>query len=312
MSAAGANGRVERQMDNPYYAWSPISTRPRLSWPDEAPVALCVLLSLEHLEWFPPRGSFIPPSSVGYGPYPELFQLTGVSKYEYGNRVGVFRVLEILDRLGIRATVAIDSALAAANPFLAEACVSRGCEIVAHGRAYSRMITAEMAEDDERAYIRSTLDELEQATGRRAAGWVGADYGESPATVRLLAELGLRYVSDWANDEQPYPMSVPTGEITALPVAIDLDDVFTHRIRHVAIERWSRMVVEAYARLEADGRANGRVLVLHVHPWLIGQPFRIRYLDEALTAIVERGSAWVATGSEIIDWYTAQRLGEPA
>jgi hypothetical protein len=71
------------------------------------------------------------------------------------------------------------------------------------------------------------------------------------------------------------------------------------------------MVVEAYARLEADGRASGRVLVLHVHPWLIGQPFRIRYLDEALTAIVERDSAWVATGSEIVDWHAAQR-GEPA
>jgi peptidoglycan/xylan/chitin deacetylase (PgdA/CDA1 family) len=289
-----------------------MATRPRLVWPDGAPVALCVLLSLEHLEWFPPPGAFIPPSSVGYGPYPGHFQLTGVSKYEYGNRVGIFRVMETLDRLGIRATVAIDSLLALSNPFLVEACVSRGWEIAAHGRAYSRMITADLPEDDERAHIQGALAELERATGRRAAGWVGADYGESPATVRLLAEAGLRYVSDWANDEQPYPMSVPAGELTALPVAIDLDDVFTHRIRHIPIDRWSRMVAEAYVRLEADGRANGRLLVLHVHPWLIGQPFRIRYLDEALTTIVERGTAWVATGTEIVDWYAAQGLGGTA
>jgi peptidoglycan/xylan/chitin deacetylase (PgdA/CDA1 family) len=297
-------------MDNPYYEWSPIATRARLSWPNGASVALCVLVSLEHLEWRPPHGSFIPPGSVGYGPYPRQFQLTGVSKYEYGNRVGVFRVMDVLDKHGIRATAAIDSALALANPFLTEACLARKWEIAGHGRAYSQMITADMDEGAERAYIGETLQELEEATGRRAAGWVGADYGESAATVRLLADFGLRYVCDWANDEQPYAMSVPGGEIVALPVAIDLDDVFTHRMRRIRIDRWARMVVEAFERLEQDGRENGRVLVLHVHPWLIGQPFRIRYLDEALAAILERGSVWLATGSEIIDWYAAH--AEPA
>lgn len=290
-------------MDNPYSTWSPITTRPRLTWPDGASVALCVLVSLEHLEWFPAEGSFIPPSAVGYGPYPRLFQLTGVSKFEYGNRVGVFRVMDVLEKHGIRATAAIDSRLALANPFLTRACLSREWEIVAHGRAYSQMITAELDERDERAYIEQTIEELELATGRRPAGWVGADYGESANTVRILAELGLRYVCDWANDEQPYRMTVPSGEMTALPVAIDLDDVFSHRIRRLRIRRWARMVVEACAQLGRDGRESGRVLVLHVHPYLIGHPFRIRYLDEALGTILERDSVWPATGSEIVDWY---------
>jgi peptidoglycan/xylan/chitin deacetylase (PgdA/CDA1 family) len=299
--------REARKMDNPYYEWSPMSERPRLAWPGDAAVALCVIVSLERLELLPPEGSFVPPSAVGYGPYPRAFQLTGVARREYGNRVGVFRVMEILDRYGIKATVAIDGQLALANPFLVHECLHRGWEVIGHGVAYSRMITSEMDEREEREHIRQSLDAVEQATGRRPLGWVGADYGESERTVALLAELGVRYVCDWANDEQPYRMNVPEGSMVSLPVSGDLDDVYTHKVRQVPIHRWSRMVQEAFRRLEQDGRTSGRLLNLNLHPYLIGQPFRSKYLDEALGAIAASDSVWSATGSEIVDWYEGGR-----
>lgn len=295
--------RQAGKMDNPYTAWSPITKRPTLRWPGGASVALCVLVSLESLEWFPPPGSVVPPSAVRYGPYPKTFQISGVSKVEYGNRVGVFRVMELLEKYGIRATVAIDGQLALANRFLVQRCQELDWEFIGHGVAYSQMITSAMDEPQERDFIGRALDAVAQATGRRPIGWVGADYGESERTVRLLADLGVRYVCDWANDEQPYPMTVPTGSMVALPVAADLDDVFAHRVRQVPIGRWSRMVRESYLRLAQDGQTTGRVLVLHLHPYLIGQPFRTKYLDEALGGIMEDGSVWAATGGEIVKWY---------
>ena len=290
-------------MDNPYYDWSPLVARPPLRWPNDARVALCVIVSLEHLEWVPPSAAVVPPSAVYGGPYPNVFDSPDVSLHEYGNRVGVFRVMEALDECGIRATVAMDGTLTTLAPFLVRECLRRDWEFMGHGIAFSRMITERMAEEEEREHIRRSLAALDQATGVAAVGWVGADYGESTRTVRLLAESGVRYVCDWPNDEQPYRMTVPNGEMVGLPVAVELDEVFAHRGRFIPASRWAQMVIEAFDRLHEDGAASGRLLVLNLHPWIIGQPFRIKYLKQALSHIVRRTGVWTATGNEIVDWY---------
>ena len=173
------------------------------------------------------------------------------------------------------------------------------------------MITAAMDEADERAQIASALEIMEKTAGRRPCGWLGADYGESAHTVALLAEMGVRYVCDWVNDEQPYRMTVPAGRMVALPVSAELDDVLIHRVRQVPIRGWSRAVVEAHRRLARDGESTGRLLVLNLHPFLIGQPFRIGHLDDALETIIASGSVWTATGSEIVDWYLGEAATEP-
>jgi allantoinase len=305
MTRVEGTPREAGRMDNPYTDWSPIVTRRRLRWPDDAPVALCVVVHLETMELFPPPGSVPPPTAVGYGPYPGAFQLSRVAAHEYGNRVGIFRVMRVLDRYGIPATVAIDAQLARSNPFLVDQCASRDWEFIGHGIAFNRMIHAGMGRDEERDFIAESLGAVEEATGSRPAGWVGAGFGESEHTVALLAEQGVRYVCDWANDEQPYRMKVPTGSMVALPAAIDLDPLYTNGTRSVPIQRWARMVVEGFERLSADGRSNGRVLVLHLAPYLIGQPFRFKHLDAAMRAVAE-GPVWKARGGEIVDWFTTQ------
>jgi len=294
--------------DNPYVEWSPLPSRPPLRWPDGARVALCVIVSLEHVEWVPPAGAVVPPSTSlnTWGPYPRHFDPHEISHHEYGNRVGVFRVMEVLDRFGIRATVAFDSALAERTPFLVEQCRRRGWEFAGHGIAFSRMLNERMPEPEERAYLQASLDRLEQACGQRPQGWLGADYGESSRTVALLAELGVRYVCDWPNDEQPYRMRVPRGEIVSLPVAIELDEVFTHRLRGIPIHRWAQLVCDSFDGLYHDGAQSGRLLCLNLHPYLIGQPFRIRHLEHALHHITRRAAVWTATAAEIVDWYAAE------
>ena len=165
------------------------------------------------------------------------------------------------------------------------------------------MITGNMTEQQERDYIRESLDALTRATGEAPVGWMGPEYGESERTPRLLGEAGIRYVCDWANDEQPYPLKVPSGEIFALPVMLELDDVIAMAHRKVTVDRYATMLRESFDGMYDDGSDNGRALVLSLHPWLIGQPFRIGFLDEALGHMLRRQGVWAASGAEVVDWY---------
>lgn len=290
-------------MDNPYYDWSPLPKRAALRWPGGARVAVCVIVSLEQIEWLPGPETAIPPSVVRFGPYPRVLDVHDLSVHEYGNRVGVFRVLDVLDRNGVRATAAVDAALARDNPYVVERCRERGYEFIAHGLSASRAITEAMGEDAERAYIAETLEAVAAATGEQPRGWLSPDYMESTRTVRLLAEAGLRYVCDWPNDEQPYRIKVPEGEMLSLPVTHDADDVVSIRSRGLPASAWRRIVTESFDRLHEDGAEAGRLLVFNVHPYVMGQPFRIRYLDRALRHILDRDGVWTATAGEIVDWY---------
>jgi peptidoglycan/xylan/chitin deacetylase (PgdA/CDA1 family) len=160
-----------------------------------------------------------------------------------------------------------------------------------------------MTEQDERAEIRTSLDALTRATGTAPLGWLGPEYGESTRTPELLAQAGIRYVCDWVNDEQPYPLNTSQGDLLALPITLPVDDVNALWDRRVPIQRYVEMLKESFDTLYHNGAANGRLLILNLHPWLIGQPFRVRYLRAALDYITRRQGVWVATGGEITEWY---------
>ena len=291
-------------MDHDHFDWSPLNaTRPRLRWPNNARVALCVIVTLEHAEWKRPPGSFQVANlagGYGWGPFPDV---TAWSHREYGHRVGVFRVLDVLKRHGITPTVAMDALTAQHYPYLVRHCLSRGCEIIAHGISVNRMITSEMSEPEEREYIRASIEAVAEATGKQPAGWLGPESGESQRTPRLLAEAGVRYVCDWANDEQPYRMKVAQGELLALPVSFPLDDVNALWERHIDIDRYGAMIAETFDTLYLEGADNARLLVLNLHPFLIGQPFRIAALDSALAHIGKHDALWKATGAQIVEHY---------
>jgi peptidoglycan/xylan/chitin deacetylase (PgdA/CDA1 family) len=290
-------------MDHEHYTWSPISRRGVLRWPDQARVALCVLITLEHTEWQPPEGSFQSvPGAAGMlsRPYPDYARLT---HQEYGPRVGIFRVLDVLARYGMPPTVAMDALTAEHYPYLVHHGLQRGCEIIGHGMAASRMITSKMSEQAERDYIHAAVATLTRATGKAPLGWFSPEYGESPRTPALLAQAGIQYVCDWVNDEQPYRLTTPQGELFALPILLELDDVHAMWERRVPVDRYATLLTDSFDVLYRDGAKNGRVLVLHLHPWLIGQPFRIGFLDQALGAIMRRQGVWAASGATVIDWY---------
>jgi hypothetical protein len=119
----------------------------------------------------------------------------------------------------------------------------------------------------------------------------------------LLAQAGIRYVCDWTNDEQPYRMQTTQGELRALPILLELDDLHAMWERRVTVDRYGALLTESFDVLYRDGAQNGRLLVLNLHPWLSGQPFRIGFLDAALGTIMRRQGVWAATGAAIVDWY---------
>ena len=295
---------LSRGMDHGHYDWSPLNThRPALAWPERARVALCVIVNLEHMEWSRPPGAYqVPNLAGGYGPGP-FPDVTAWSHREYGHRVGIFRVLQALDAHGVKPTIAMDALTAEHYPFLVRHCQSRGDEIIGHGISVNRMITSRMSQDEEREYIRASVESLTRAFGRAPRGWLGPEYGESTRTPGLLAQAGIRYVCDWVNDEQPYWMTVSQGELCALPISLPLDDVNALWDRRIDIDRYGTMIKETFDVLYREGTETGKLLVLHVHPWLIGQPFRIGCLEDALSHITRREGVWAATGSAIVDWY---------
>ena len=295
-------------MDHEHYEWSPINRRGTLRWPEGARIALCVVVTLEKMEWEAPPNSFTVslPGGIADRPFPDYAR---VSHREYGHRVGIFRVLDVLKKHGIRATVAMDAMTAEANPYLVEHCLQRGAEIIGHGISVSRMITGRMTEEDEEEYVHSSLEALRQATGTTPQGWLGPEYGESERTPGILAASGVSYVCDWVNDEQPYLMTTPQGELSALPLMLELDDINALWDRKLPIDRYARLLQESFDGLYEGSRQSGLLMAFNLHPWLIGQPFRIGYLDQALGHMVRRQGVWAATGSEITEWFKANPPG---
>ena len=291
------------RMDHGLYRWSPIVGRERLTWPDGARVAVAFVISLGHYEADPPSGTFDPPthrSPLRIMPPPDY---PTVTHREYGHRVGIFRLFELFDTHAVRATAAVDALTAQRYPQLVAECVRRNWEVIAHGMGQRRAITTEMSDADERAYIRGSLDAVASVAGAMPTGWLSPEQSESTRTPGVLAALGVDYVCDWANDDQPYLIGPTDRPLVSLPLAREISDVTLHWTRRVAMPRWAEVVCEAFDTLYREGQESGRLFMLPLHPWCIGQPFRMRYLDQVLAHIKERDEVWATTAGEIATWY---------
>ncbi|MBI3707196.1 MAG: polysaccharide deacetylase family protein [Proteobacteria bacterium] len=296
-----------RGMDHGHYPFSPLPARPALGWPNGARVAFWVLLHLEYWELDPPQEAVRDARFVSeFGNFFPDYRTW--SQREYGNRVGIFRILEVLDRHRIKATVAANAAACTRYPFLVGECRRRGYEFTAHGSHATRMITSRMTESEERAAIAESIAAVARAAGSKPTGWLGQDFGETERTPRLLAEAGLDYVMDWANDDQPYRMTVGRPFV-AIPGQLELDDIQLFWIRRVNTWRYPDLVDEAFATLHEEGAASGRSFGLSLHPWLFGMAQRIRYLDEALRRLAAYRDVWQTTAGDIAAWYLQQSSG---
>jgi hypothetical protein len=286
-------------LDHELYGHSPRPSRQPWRLPGGARVALCVFLYLECFEIDAPATAHRDPRF--HGTMGDLYPNTRAhTLFEYGNRVGVFRVLDALDRHGLVATVAANADACERYPFLVEQFRRRGYEFAAHGLSAAGMLTSRMPEADQRAVIARSIETVERTTGQRPRGWIGQDYGESTRTPAHLAEAGLSYVADWGNDDQPYLMRT-SPPLVSIPNQADWDDVQLAWHRQIALPDYRDTVCEAFDVLYAEASASAVFFGLHLHPWFIGWPHRIGYAETALARIMETPAVWATTAGRVAE-----------
>jgi len=291
-------------MDHERYDWSMLPDRKPVAWPQKALVALWVVPALE---WFPLNMAGVPfkPPGAMQTAYPDLRHYT---LRDYGNRVGIFRIMKALEKHGIRPTVAVNAAVAVRYPSLIKECTQRGWEIMANGLDMDHLHHGGLAVDEEKKLIDTTLDILRRASGQAVRGWLSPAKSESAATLDLLGSAGMDYVCDWVNDDMPYAMRTASGPIHAMPHPIDIDDHTILVQNHHTEDDFRDQLCDQFDVLyKESATAGGRVMAISLHPWVIGQPYRMRALEEALAHIMRHKGVWAATGSEILDaWKTSQ------
>ena len=291
-------------MDHGRYDWSILPQRKPVAWPDSARVALWVVPALE---WFPLDMKGVPfkPPGAMQTAYPDLRHY---SLRDYGNRVGIFRVMQALERHGIRASVAVNAAVAARYPTLLQACVARNWEVIANGQDMDHLHHAGLAPDDEKKLIDNTLALLRKASGQAVRGWLSPAKSESAATLDLLGAAGIDYVCDWVNDDMPYAMRTASRGIHAMPHPVDIDDYTILVQNHHTEDDFRDQLCDQFDVLYRESTTQGgRIMAISLHPWVIGQPYRIKALEDALAHIMRHRGVWAATGSEILDaWSAAQ------
>jgi allantoinase len=273
---------------------------PRIDWPGGARLALWVVVQAQH---FPLDAGGQPVMPVGglERPYPDIWNYT---LRDYGNRIGIFRLMRVLEARGLRPSVTMNAALARRYPALVQEIAQRGWEVVASGQDMGHPHHAGLAEAEERALVQDSLATLRGAFGA-IAGWHSPAHAQSARTLDLLAEAGIAYVADWVNDDMPYALRTAHGPLTAMPLNHEWADwrVLVQQNRSEA--EYEAMVLDAFRTLHAEaGRRGGRILCLPVTPWVMGQPYRIRTLARILDTILSHAGVWPATGAEILAAWT--------
>jgi Predicted xylanase/chitin deacetylase len=284
------------------FPYSAIVDRPPLRWPHGARVAVWVIPNIEHFLFDRP-GAAIVPAMTAFVP-----DVLNYSWRDYGVRVGIWRLMEVMERHGIRGTAALNADVVRHYPRILEAGKALGWEWMAHGTNNSTMINAQ-SEEEERHLVTTVLDTITEATGTRPRGWLSPGLSETHRTLDLLAEAGVGYVANWVNDEQPYPMRVRSGSMLSLPYSAEINDYAAFIERAQTGEDFAQTIRDQFDGLYEDGAVTGRVMAIALHPFLIGHPHRMRAFDRALAHIASRQEVWLATGSEIADWYAQHHQG---
>ena len=276
-----------------YSAWP---ERAPLRWPGGARIALWVAPNIEHYEYLPEKVRV-------RNPWPRLPHpdILGYGQRDYGNRVGVWRLMELFDRFKLPITVSLSMAVLDMYPAIAEAMLRRGWEFMSHG-LYNTRYHWGMSEDEERAAIAECQAIHRRHTGRDLNGWFSPAASNTLNTPDLVAEAGMRYLCDLYHDDQPTPIRVRQGELYSLPYSMEINDSIAWR-RGMEGEAFAQKIRDEFDTLYAEG---GQVMNIAVHPFIMGQPHRIDHLARALEYILGHSGVWCATGADIIDCYRQQ------
>ncbi|OWT72919.1 MULTISPECIES: polysaccharide deacetylase family protein [unclassified Achromobacter] len=282
------------------FPYIPQPARPPFKLPNGARVALWINPNVEYfgLDDVMP-GVVNERIAAGHAKIPNV---RNWSVRDYGNRVGVWRLMDTLSRYGIRASAALNSELCDHHPEIIEEAVRRGWEFMGHGITNAIRLN-EMPPEQEREAIFHIVDRIEKASGVRPTGWLGPGLAETWNTLEYLSEAGVRYVCDWVNDDQPYTMAVGKPGMVSLPYSVQTNDVPAYFDMKMSVPEFEATIKRTFDTLYREGETSARVMAIAVHPFVTGLPHRIGALDAALEYICKHPGVWLATGQEIVEHY---------
>lgn len=278
--------------------FSAITDRPPRHLPEGKKVAVWLIVNIEHWSDQDPMPRTVLSPPAGGVPTPDV---PNWAWHEYGNRVGFWRLLAMLDRHGIPAALAVNGSAVAAYPAITKAAVERDWEFIGHGFGQKNMQKV----PDEREDIQKTTEAIRAATGTAPRGWLGPGLTETWETPDILVEEGYEYVCDWVLDDQPVELRTRTAPITSIPYTQECNDVAMMLIQHHPAREYLQRATDQFDQIAEDAADSARVMALVVHPYIMAAPHRLKYLDQALAHIRSDERAVFMTGSQILDWHRA-------
>ncbi len=283
------------------YDYSPINRRPTYEWPNGTRLAVTLCNNVENFAFGAGLGS---DHSAGHAAQNQR----NFAWRDYGLRVGVWEYFDLLDEYGLVSSHNVNSAAIEACPDIAERIVARGDEIVAHGRTNAERQDI-LWEDDEGRLIDECTTVIERVAGRRPLGWMGPYMAHSRHTLDLLQEHGYGYVLDWPADDQPFWLRTRAGRIMSVPYPLEINDSPAQIFRQHSGREFTDMIVDQFDEMLHRSKKWPLVFGISVHPFIAGQPFRMRALRRALDHVLrQKDHVWITTPGEIYR-YCLERIG---
>ena len=277
-------------------AYSAIVDRPPLKLPGQARLVFWTIVNLEVWDIRKPMARLVLPPPTGQTQIPDV---PNWSWHEYGMRVGVWRFFDLFKRLRIRPTLAINARVCEDYARVAEQAKAEAWEFMGHSYEQRPI----HAEPDQKTMVAHSLDIIERFCGKRPLGWLGPGLTETLETPEILAAAGIKYIGDWVYDDEPTAIRTAVGPLLTLPYSVELNDIPMMIIQHHASDYLLRRAIDQFDRLYAEGEQRAKIFTLAIHPYISGQPHRIKYL-EAIYDYARRFDGIVYwTGEEILHWY---------
>ncbi len=290
-----------------HYDFVPMPERLPLRWPNGARLAVLVTFNLEYWDLVRDTEEAYYAGGPAILPDPLPGNVADLPNYtwrEYGQRVGIWRLFDIMDRAGLPASCTMNAKMGIERPQAIRHCIDRGWELVAHNYVQSDLLTNYSSDPEgERELVLETLRVYERVVGRKAAGWLSSSLRGNPSTVEILAEQGLLYTTDFLNDDQPYLIHTGHGPIVSIPYSNEVNDFMIFMRRGNTTSEAFEVFREQFDTLYAEGAESGRLMNLGLHPHVVGQPFRARCVREFVDYARQFPDVWWTTREEIAKWY---------
>jgi peptidoglycan/xylan/chitin deacetylase (PgdA/CDA1 family) len=289
------------------YDYVPLPQRGRLTWPNDARVALVLTFNLETWDLTKPTdkpyyagGPAILPDVLP-GDTPDFPNFTW---REYGQRVGIWRLFELFDEMGAKASCTTNAVTFERRKAMTDAVLERGWELLAHNWEQGELLT-NFAKDPERErdLVLRTLAQFEKYTGRKSAGWLSSSLRSTLNTAGVLAEYGCKFYCDIMNDDQPYMIRTENGPIVSVPYSNEINDFTFITRKNYTTDEFRDALIEELDVLYAEGAKTARIMNVGLHPHVSGRAHRIRALREFIAHAQSLPGVWWATREEIADWY---------